>query len=260
MSSAQKQAPITRGRYKRNFLSQVIVRIDFATPIELPKSGPSSALLNRIKQAFPIPEQKLKQTRHINVLESGVTETAAEKREWYFYGKNREKILHWNDEALSIEYKTYSTFEMLKEDFAAALEAFFKQFPETQIKRLGLRYIDSIEIQEGVPHDWKRFLTKPLLATFSLADDPSTITRVFNVIEFNYGDVNLRFQFGMPNPDYPARIRKKLFILDYDAYCTLLLGRDEIDRYLNQFHEKIKASFEEVITDDLRSVMGDAGA
>lgn len=259
MPTTKKRESSSRIQYKRNFLTQVIVRIDFASPITIPKSGLKTSSMRKIAENFPIPEQRIAATRHIAVSESGVNETVAEKREWHFFGKNREKKLVITDDALFIEYKTYSSFVRLKDDFAVALEAFYKQFPETSIKRLGLRYVDKIEVPDGPPFDWSPYFEPHLLATFTLADDPKTLSRVFNVVEFNYGDTHLRFQFGMPNPDYPAPIRQKQFILDYDAYCTLLLSRDELDRYLDQFHEKIKSSFEEVITDDLRKLMGTLG-
>ena len=60
----------------------------------------------------------------------------------------------------------------------------------------------------------------------------------------------------MPNPDYPAPIKQKLFVLDYDAYCNLLLSYSDIEQYITQFHDKIKLSFEQVISDALRKRMG----
>ncbi len=105
------------------------------------------------------------------------------------------------------------------------------------------------------PTDWSKYLHSDLLSGFKLADDKTTIARNFNVLEFNYGDMRMRFQYGMPNPDFPAAIKRKQYVLDYDAYCDQLLGKDEIAPQLTKFHNKIKASFEQVITDGLREVM-----
>jgi uncharacterized protein (TIGR04255 family) len=125
-----------------------------------------------------------------------------------------------------------------------------------QVKRLGLRYIDSLDFpNENNPIAWHDYLDERLLAIFKIATNPKTISRAFQILEFNYGDYNLRFQYGMPNPDYPAPIRKKAFTLDYDAYCTLLLSQEEIVQYLSTFHQKLKAAFEEIITQKLRDVM-----
>jgi len=59
----------------------------------------------------------------------------------------------------------------------------------------------------------------------------------------------------MHNPDYPARIRKKIFILDYDAYTTSLLTREEIRQSLPIFHDQIEQLFEKSITGRLREIM-----
>ena len=60
----------------------------------------------------------------------------------------------------------------------------------------------------------------------------------------------------MPNPDFPAVIKRKSFTLDYDAYCTQLLDKTDIPAFLDRFHDRINSSFEKVITDGLRKKMG----
>jgi 16S rRNA (cytosine(1402)-N(4))-methyltransferase len=72
----------------------------------------------------------------------------------------------------------------------------------------------------------------------------------------NYGEDSLRFQFGMLNPDYPSPIKKKVFTLDHDMYTNKLLEQSEIPVVLDRFHERISNSFERVITNGLRSKMG----
>lgn len=90
---------------------------------------------------------------------------------------------------------------------------------------------------------------------FNLADDTSTISRAWHILEFNYGDANMRFQFGMHNPDYPSTIRQNVHVLDYDVYTNTLLERHEVAGYLDAFHKKVNASFEQVVADKLRSLM-----
>ena len=129
-------------------------------------------------------------------------------------------------------------------------------FPERQIARLGLRYINQVDIKEGAPTDWAEYLAPELCAIVNLADDVSKVSRAFHVLDFNYGGASLRFQFGISNPDHPAPIRRKSYILDYDVYTNVLLERHEVAEYLSAFHDKVNASFEQVITDKLRGLMG----
>ena len=104
--------------------------------------------------------------------------------------------------------------------------------------------------------NWDKYLQPELLASFSLAKDKSTLSRAFHTLEFNYGDMYLRFQYGMHNPDYPGVIKRKIFTLDYDAHCNQTIERGAIPQFLNRFHDCINESFENVITDNLRKKMG----
>ena len=244
-------------KYRKNFLKQVIARMDFALPAPLLENEPPKAVVAALKKQFPIAEPKKQVTQHMFFTAGEVHRSQQESVQWYYHSKKRDKTLCITPEFMLIEYKKYRAFESLHADFVAVANALFDAIDNLQVKRLGLRYIDNIEFpREKKPTDWKKYLHPDLLACFNLADDQGTISRAFHVLEFNYGDMNMRFQYGMPNPDFPAAIKKKLFTLDYDAHCTQLLGRDNIPEYLTRFHGKIKASFEEVIADGLRDVMG----
>ena len=85
------------------------------------------------------------------------------------------------------------------------------------------------------------------------------ISRVFQVLDLNYGDMNLHFQYGMINPDFPAVIRKKVFILDYDAFCSGLKTESEIRENIYRFNIEIGNLFERCIKDKLREIMDGNG-
>ncbi len=144
---------------------------------------------------------------------------------------------------------------MIREDFLSVTDALFNAYPKLQVKRLGLRYIDNIDIAEGNPTEWDKYLKPELNTIFAIAEKKEIISRAFHVLEFNYGEDLLRFQFGMFNPDYPAPIKKKIYTLDHDMYVARLLDKKDIGETLDRFHEKINRSFEEVITNELRKVM-----
>jgi len=76
-------------------------------------------------------------------------------------------------------------------------------------------------------------------------------------MELDLSDMRVRFQYGMHNPDYPSVIRRKQFILDYDAYREETQTGDELERNLMRFHSKIQELFEQSITDELRRIMNE---
>lgn len=247
---AKRVAPASGKAYTRNFLDTVLVRLDFATPF--PESV-QKEFAKRMKPLFPIPEER-KETKGFSISADGLK--AQEQTSWFYNDRSSTKSLHLGPDALFIEYKKYESYQILKTDFLAAANAAFGLVPAIQAKRLGLRYVDKIEVKDGQPTQWETYLSPKLLKAFSLADDQDTISRILTVLEFQYDDgMRMKFQFGMPNPDFPAQIRQKQFVLDYDAFCSQLLELDDLEAMLDKFHGKISRSFEEVITDGLRKLM-----
>ncbi len=45
---------VKRRKYKRDFLVQVIVRIDFDTPLPIATTGPEKSIYTTVKERFPI--------------------------------------------------------------------------------------------------------------------------------------------------------------------------------------------------------------
>ncbi len=245
----------TRRKYKKDFLKEVIVRIDFDTPLPIAIKGPAKNIYDTVKERFPITEEKKVMGKELLIGPDVTKERSIESKEWHYYGINREKHLTITPNMMVIEYNKYKYYEMLREDFLSVSDALFNAYPRLQVKRLGLRYIDNIDIPGGNPTEWDKYLKPELNTIFTIAENKETISRAFHVLEFNYGEDFLRFQFGMFNPDYPAPIKKKIYTLDYDMYVTKLLDKTDIGETLDHFHEKVNRFFEEIITGNLRKIM-----
>ena len=159
-------------------------------------------------------------------------------------------------ESFSITQKKYESFEKLESEFIAIIEKCYECFPELQINKLGLRYINEIALLEQTdPFDWHNYLNDDLLAQFKVAEDINKIARCWNNIILNFDDFILNFRYGMHNPDFPTPIRKKIFVLDYDAQVTILQDISDIKQNLGVFHDKIVNLFESHIKEDLRTIM-----
>lgn len=243
-------------KYEKNFLTNVIVRVDFPNPIKVHESLPPD-LSKTILELFPISESKKMIGRTIKFTGENV-EIEGDKKstEWNFFGKNREKQLVITPILLYIKYNKYESYNSLKSDFISVIEKMFEVFPDIQITRLGLRYINEISLlDQNDPLNWTECLNEKLLSPFEVAEDKSTIARCINNLILNQGDMILNFRYGMHNPDMPAQIKKKLFILDYDAYNTNLQDVSEIRDDLEKFHGIIVNLFESHIKDRLRTIM-----
>jgi len=242
-------------KYKRDFLDTVVARIDFDAPLPIAKEGPPKSVYASLKARFPITEEKKIVGKELIVSVDAMKERPLESTEWHYYGKDRQKQLNIGPAAMYVKYTKYEYYEKLHDDFLSVSDALFDAYPKLQVKRLGLRYIDNITIDEGHPMEWDKYLRPELNSIFSLAEDKSCVSRAFHVLEFNYGEDSLRFQFGMFNPDYPSPIKQKLYVFDSDMYTSKILDKADIEPILNRFHLKLKETFESMITDELRKIM-----
>jgi len=246
-------------KYKRNYLTSVIARLDFAIPpAEIDRELPAD-LVSRITERFPIPADPVDCLRRALAMRppAGNLEVAGTERwkRWDFYTKARDRFVRIERDFFCIEYKRYRSFRTLKADFRAVTKWMAESFPESTYRRLGLRYVDTFTFpDEGNPLDWGRWINKKLLV--ALAVPPSKerkfISRTMQNLELNYGDMQVRFQYGIPNPDYPSPVKQKQFVFDTDVYYTGLLEPVEISTKLDDFHRKVKELFEAHITDQMR--------
>jgi uncharacterized protein (TIGR04255 family) len=241
--------------YKKHFLTQVIIRMDFPASI----NGLARTLPKEIKDAaielFPIPEPKKFIAKELQISKQPTKEESKEGTDWVFHSNDKGKTLIVAQDNLNITYRTYESFEILKNDFTRMAEAMFKAYPELQISRLGLRYINEIKLPANNVFDWHEYLDDNLLALFTVPKETSKIARAFNNLVLNHEGIMLRLQYGMFNPDFPALIRKKIFILDYDAYYNGPQDFEEIKSRIDIFHGLIEASFEQSIKNKLRDLM-----
>jgi len=249
-----------RKRYKKTFLKKVVARVDFASPVESLQKKLPPAVNAALLKVFPILESKKAVGKEFTIGPQETEERTFEQMNWYYYSKDRQKRACLSFEFFWVEYNVYSSFEQLKADFLPILEELFKSIQQLQIKRFGLRYIDHIDFDEKDVFEWSDYLHELLLAAFSIPHEGKQIIRTFNNFTVSDEDMILQFQYGMYNPDFPAPIKKKLFVLDSDAYTQGLLELSDIQAKLEKFHEAIGSLFEQVITDKLREKMGTINA
>jgi uncharacterized protein (TIGR04255 family) len=227
----------------KQYLDQVIVRIDFLNPqLSLANTLPPN-LSPKIIADFPIAEPREIVSEELQIKPDTIDRIKTPLKEWNFFGREREKRLCITRDFLFIEMKKYTSFADLEKTFLSFIEELFIGLENFQIRRIGLRYINKIK-QDGAEYfSWNNFLKGNLLSIFNVpnSEDKIKIARAFHNLELNYGECNVRFQYGMYNPDFPALIRQKLFVLDFDAYFEgLISDKDTIKRKLEFAHEKIK--------------------
>ncbi len=242
--------------YSAPFLKEVIVRLDYSYPLTKLSRVLPDQIRDIVTPSFPISEPKEFIGKELKISRDATKEKIVEGTDWFFHSMDRQKTLILARDNVNISYKKYDSFDILKRDFLSIVEELFANYDDLQGKRLGLRYINEITLTENQVLEWKDYLNGSLLTNLSFPEDPTKICRAFNNLELNEGDLIIRFQYGMFNPDYPAPIRKKSFILDYDAYYQGALNLEDINPKLDKFNVAIKSIFERSILNGLRKLMG----
>ena len=240
--------------YKTNYLTEVIARVDFAGPILELEKRLDRQVRDVLLKSFPIPEPKEVLAQHVEASKQSLKASHSTFTEWNFHGRDRDKTLTITPNSISVVYKAYDSFEILQSEFLQVTDKFFGIYADAQGKRLGLRYLNNIRVDESNLLDWEPYINAKMLGFLEFYPNATT-TRAIGLLEFSYDGFNVRVQFGMHNPDYPAPMRKKIFVLDLDAYHAGPLEGNEIASNLQQFHLRIQELFELSITDKLREKM-----
>lgn len=241
--------------YKKSYLKQVIVRIDFAGPIaQLEKTVPPK-IINSIVKYFPIVEPADVVMQEIAFDGAGVKHSQIASKQWNYFSKDRLQQLTLAAQNVFVVYNSYNKYEDIRDQFSAVIDVLGKAFPETKASRFGIRYINQIDIEVDDPTVWSQYIDRRLLTSRSFFGEGDAITRLISISEIKYDDMNVVFQYGMPNPDHPAQIKRPLFIIDLDASVAQAHELAEAIGYMDAGHSRIQALFERSITDALREKM-----
>ncbi|GAG30680.1 unnamed protein product, partial [marine sediment metagenome] len=197
-------------------------------------------------------EHKFKGTA-IETIETKTTEMP----KWMFFNTTKKRIVSFENNNIVVEFKEYTHFEEYFKIVKLVIESLFQQFPSIISTRLGLRYLNKINLEEKSPFKWDTLLNKSLLDPMNFISDKEYMSRYVTLFELNKEDYMLRFQCGIANSLYPSPIIRKEFILDYDCFTHESLEKtDEILGKVKKFEEIISNMFEKSIEDGLRKVMG----
>jgi uncharacterized protein (TIGR04255 family) len=246
--------------YDRPFLKEVIARVDYADPTgELASRPIPKAVKEAALKAFPISEPIETVADQVQLSVGEMRHKSKTFVEWNFHGENRTKRLAIAPEYAFVSYTQYESYEILRADFLDVLRLLFSEHSSLVAHRLGLRYINTINRKDRDPLEWSDLIEGKLLGLVRAFSDEKTASHLFNVAEFLEEDFRMKFKFGIPNPDYPAPIRRPQFVLDLDGFFPGPLDFSDIEVDLDTAHDRIQDLFETSITTTLRELMSNAG-
>ena len=246
-------------KYEKTYLNEVLFKIEFPHILKLYTTDKDAAeeFQNIVYKEFPEPIFNTNKTINFQVdplTGLPISKEDSEHLIWQFCNDEKGKKLKLSADSLSLIYEGnfYSGFEDFKKDVNLALKG-LEKYPISEIKFLGLRYINQIKIDNYDKID--DFINSNIhLVNNSFVNE--NLIQSLSRVELKFNDYILAFQFGQFNPEYPSVYSQKDFILDYDCYLNIKEDFENIISNLEEMHSIICDKFEDSIENGLRDMMG----
>lgn len=248
--------------YKRNFLDRVIVHCQLHDQWEIKDELPSP-LKSALLKIAPIVREAITQNTTVTIEQStGTTiENSEQAKKWFFSNPEKGYAVSIAHDYFSIEYTLYKSIDELKELLEKIILEIKEELGEFIVKKLGVRYVDIFQFGTEDPLDWDKYISKEYLVTTDTLPpeaDRKNLSRAFNRMEYTYPDeMQVIINYGIHNPNYPAPIRLRQYILDTDIQSLGLFNSDELRDKVDQFQVKANEIFESAITEKVRSLMNE---
>jgi uncharacterized protein (TIGR04255 family) len=247
-----------RVHYQKTFLKQVILRLDYAR-LGVLQTEQETPFTSDLRIAYPevisSPAVNFAVMFGVGGLNVGQQATGYMR---VHKAKDVNRSVTLAPDFLALEYgeSAYEHFKVLRSDFSLILDRFRDRFGPVQCFRIGLRYVNEINLPQGSALDWDG-LIDPSLVTSVKAGLLSgfRLTRSVHQLVAIRDDVSVLLQYGINNPDFPNPVSRRQFVLDQDCYISGLVEFDEVEQRLKDINAVAEQVFEESIEDGLRDLM-----
>ena len=246
--------------YKKNYLKEVIAVINFAMPIKaLNKSILPDNILEILKARYPIPEPTKAFSQEIifNVEDKTSQTNNHEFQQFVYHSSNKEKTITINQNLITVSIKNYKNYDEFKLDVIEPIEEISKLEGEAYIIRTGLRYVNVFQNKTNKYNELIKKFNPMIISPFRNIVDEENLSRLINISEYTYDEIKCRVQSGIFNPDFPAKIKNREFVLDIDTFIDTPHIFFNIENLFDSLHNVIQSKFESSITDKLRSELDD---
>lgn len=240
--------------YAKNFLTQVIARVDYQPILSLDTDKPSK-FQDLVRDEYPRLAEL--QGVGIEIPKSGGRPVSVEKLPvvWKLEDKERINKVDLSSKYFSLVTTKYVRFSEFYERLTSVWKSFVESYKPSIITRIGLRYINEIKL-EGNPFEWKHLLNENLHSSLNIfPDSQGSIARSMHQLHLTEDDYKVIFQFGIFNSGFPNTIAQKEFILDYDCISEDEHEPQDVLGKFSGFNEIVGKLFEQSISDGLREIL-----
>jgi uncharacterized protein (TIGR04255 family) len=196
-------------RYKLNFLKQAVCELRFPTLMELGDSRPPAAMVAALRKEYPHLELA-------NQVTIGVGASAGTSNAHIFRSSKLNWTISLNQSSLSIETTAYPGFPQMRERILRVVDAAAKIIDSDFFTRIGLRYIDVIDVDEDPTDGW----VNPALVQPILSRQFTGIQEYAGRLQLLADDGGCLLQHGIriKQPTRDGKATPPEYLLDIDSY------------------------------------------
>ena len=245
--------------YERDFLSRVILRADFnASPIAL--TSEQSEFTRKVADRFPVAISNPVRDVMFNITEIGGDIVNKDRGHQWTHRMSADGTIVITLEAdyVSLEYgpADYKGYSQIAEDFAYVADALSESFGIPEFSRIGLRYINEIRLP-GRALEWDGVIVPGLIAnTLHRVIPDGRLQRSMHQLCELHGDDQVLLTHGLFNPDFPAPLVQKHYIIDIDCSRNGQISAGDGKVVVKRLNTLAAATFEGCIDEQLRKEMG----
>lgn len=239
MNAQQKQYPIVEALVEFQF--------DPASPWDMTVPG---LLFKELEDDFPNREQKRLINQRVEMVAEGPRQTVNIIERMQMFSEDRLSLVQVNQHLLTVNrLAPYTKWESLLPNIKTALNAYQKIAKPVGLRRVGLRFINKIQIpgesikmedyfgfyphlEAGLPQDFVSFACSVVIAFSELG-----------------GFLNLQLRPDLERTDVPVTI------LDLDLFSETV-ALDQAVEWVDKAHAELDVAFRNAITDKTRALLG----
>lgn len=145
-------------RYKLNFLKQAVCELRFPTLMELGDSRPPAIMVSALRKEYPHLELA-------NQVTIGMGTPTGSSNSHIFRSSKLNWTVSLSQSSLSIETTSYTGYLQMRERILRVVDAAAKIIDSDFFTRIGLRYINVIDVDEDPTNGWVNSdLVQPMLS------------------------------------------------------------------------------------------------
>lgn len=241
-------------KYTKPPLIEAVCEFIFTPATAWDPSGPER-IYDKVKHAFPREEKRVIQELEVTQTPEGLKQALKSSDRWVFLSEDGNEFVQVDSRLLAINrLKPYLSWEAFKPHIELAFRSVMDVLGIHDIQRIGLRYINRIEIPSMSVTLDDYFDFRPY--TGDRLPKEMSAFRLGSLFAFQEGRDVCKVELANAIAE---RLETTAFVLDIDYFLSepQVVPPDQALSWAAQAHGQVESVFESCVTDRLRALFGE---